>query len=157
MRKTSRRRLVALIALVSLAGVVRPSPRARAQEAAQSTVTVTIDGSKDPDKIPDWILWREIFRVCALLSDNAKDHGDEIWLKHLAMRKNEEVKFVARAFVWQVDDADYDKLAKGLAGDGQNLSDNVKERLRDLFERKKAMILDHRAKLKDELKRLSLL
>src|SRR5213592_5084513 len=93
MRKTSRRRLVALIALVSLAGVVRPSPRARAraQEAAQSTVTVTIDGSKDPDKIPDWILWREIFRVCALLSDNAKDHGDEIWLKHLGMRKNEEV------------------------------------------------------------------
>jgi hypothetical protein len=49
----------------------------------QSTPRITIDGAETPDRIPDWIIWREVFKTASLLSDKSGTKGDEFWVQRL--------------------------------------------------------------------------
>jgi len=40
--------------------------RAQDPPDPKPTPMITVDGSKEPEKIPEWIVWREIFRVATL-------------------------------------------------------------------------------------------
>ena len=44
---------------------------------------ITIDGSRDPDRIPDWILWGEVFRMALVLSEKTPDAAPSIWMEKL--------------------------------------------------------------------------
>lgn len=135
-----------------LAATLSGSPLAQNPPITAPTTTITIDGSKEPDRIPEWILWREVFRTVALVSEKSKDHGDGILSKHLGMGQKEKDKFVARCLMLQDDEAGFDKKAQTIVdASPKNLSEETKKKLKDLHEDKKNKILDHRDKLKNEI------
>ncbi len=75
---------------------------ARAQNAPGTVKPVVgIDGATEPDLIPDWILWRELFHGAVLLGDKSPTRGRDIWMDRLGLttaQMNQIIAF-ARTFL----------------------------------------------------------
>ena len=54
-----------------------------AQSPEPSFDRVLIDGKMQPDRIPDWILWNEIFRTAVYLYEQSPTQGKELWVDRL--------------------------------------------------------------------------
>lgn len=50
---------------------------------AKLSSTITIDGAQTPERVPDWILWRELFRRVSMFSAESPTQGKEIWVDKL--------------------------------------------------------------------------
>ena len=50
---------------------------------------IVIDGSLEPERIPDWILWRELFNGALMLADKAPDSGCEFWQTRLGLSQSQ--------------------------------------------------------------------
>ena len=44
---------------------------------------IIVDGAKEPDRIPDWILWHQIFQMAASHNDKLPGKGRELWIDTL--------------------------------------------------------------------------
>jgi len=109
---------------------------------------VTIDGASQPERVPDWILWREMFRAAVLLAEKAPDEGRDVWVSRLHLSAGQMNQFVALARSFQDDEARMLRDAKAIAGAAGGIpSDAVKARLRQLQLENQVRISGYRDRL----------
>jgi hypothetical protein len=79
--------LIAFLSLTIVAVVIAQTP------GTGPSFKVAIDGAQTPDRIPDWILWRELFKRVSMFSDQSPAQGKEIWVDklHLTMPQMNEL------------------------------------------------------------------
>jgi hypothetical protein len=44
---------------------------------------ILIDGSQNPDQVPDWILWNQLFLTAVHLKEKSSTNGQELWIDKL--------------------------------------------------------------------------
>jgi hypothetical protein len=49
---------------------------------------VLVDGRLNPEKVPDWILWNEIFVIATHLNEKSSTQGRELWIDRLHLPEN---------------------------------------------------------------------
>ena len=123
----------------------------RAQDPPDPVPTpmITIDGSKEPEKIPEWIIWREIFRVATLLDDQSPKANDEVWKNRVKLSDKEMKDVIARGRAFRDDESAMDKdTEKLIKAAGKVLDAATKDKLDKARARKEQSLLDHRDLLK---------
>lgn len=83
-RSNWRRMLIHLLVLTAVCAVVTGI----AQTGNEQQHGIIIDGTKNPERIPDWIVWSEVFRTAISLYDTSSGKGQELWVDQLGLPKN---------------------------------------------------------------------
>lgn len=52
---------------------------AMAQDIKPDAQAILIDGAVEPDRIPEWMLWRELFNGALMLSEKDPNAGRDFW------------------------------------------------------------------------------
>jgi hypothetical protein len=127
-----------------------PAVPARAQKASDAVKpVVTIDGSVEPDRIPDWILWRELMSVAAMLADKASDSGGDIWVNRLGLSQAQMNNLIAEGRALRDDEKLIDSDVKGIiTAAGGNLDGPTKSRLFQIQADKESRVLVRRDALR---------
>ena len=86
--------LVTLLSLFTIALALAQTPEKK------MAGVITIDGAQAPDRIPDWILWQELFKTATLLSDKSLTKGNEFWAEKLHLPKNQVDPLIQHAQVF---------------------------------------------------------
>jgi hypothetical protein len=143
------KRKVLIVQLVLLA-LFQPlaDTSARAQEPG---LVVTIDGSKEPEKVPEWILWREMFMVAGMLSEKSANHGDDVWVGRVGLTNVQMNALIARAAAFRAEEAGQDLQVQALRADSSLTADALKTRLAQMTVQKRQGVLDHRDGLRGEI------
>jgi hypothetical protein len=113
---------------------------------------VTIDGSVEPERIPDWILWREIFNFAAMLADKSPKAGRETWVEKLGLSTEQMNQFTAFARVFRDGEKQIDRDVKAVfEASRRNSSEPVMSRLHEIQADKESRILAHRDALRSRI------
>jgi hypothetical protein len=56
---------IALLVLIPVVQSIRPSAQSKSSSSGDDKV-ITLDGSKNPEQIPQWLAWQEAFRVMGM-------------------------------------------------------------------------------------------
>ena len=140
----------AIVLLLSLLPIAVPTMAQK--PAAAVTPIITIDGASEPDRIPDWILWRELFRVAALLADKAHDSGRDTWINRLGLSEAQMNHLIAHGRAFQDEEKQITSEANKIVGtSGKALSDPVKSKLHQMQADKESRILEYRDALKSRI------
>jgi hypothetical protein len=123
---------------------------AQAGKAAQSRIT--IDGSAEPDRIPAWIAWRELFNMAALMADKEPDAGREFWSHRLGLSSAQANRLIAHARSLQDDEKEINLQAQRLSqGSKGRPAGALKAQLHELQADKQSRVLGMRDSLKDQI------
>ena len=68
--------------------------------SATTRPVVAIDGAVTPERIPDWILWREVFSLVTRLADKSPDSGRSYWANSLGLSPAQVAQLVAQGRAW---------------------------------------------------------
>jgi len=68
-----------------------------AQSGNSARPAVTIDGALEPERIPDWMLWRELFNGVLLLADKAPNAGRGFWQSRFVFSEIQIAHLIAHA------------------------------------------------------------
>jgi hypothetical protein len=112
---------------------------------------VRIDGSKEPDRIPEWILWEEIFDIAAILAEKESDRGRDLWIETLHLNWDEMLQVVARGQELKQLKETMDKEAERLIQKAGNKPESIQAELSRMQLRKEAEILVLKEKLRSSL------
>ena len=111
--------------------------------------TVTIDGASEPERIPDWILWREIFRVSAELAEQLPTRGQDFWMERLHFSSAQTDALISLGTAFIKEEAQIDSDAKKLiASSGRVAPAALQNQLRQIQTSKEKRILTIRDQLK---------
>lgn len=123
---------------------------AQAGTAAKSTIT--IDGSVEPERIPAWIAWRELFNMALIMDDKHPDSGQEFWARRLGLSPGQIHQLLAHARSLREDEKEIDQQAKNLKLAKQGKPDGaLKIRLHELEADKQSRVLERRDSLKGQI------
>jgi hypothetical protein len=106
--------LVALLSLFSIAFVLGQAPDKK------PVAVVTIDGAQTPDRIPDWILWREVFKTVSLFADKSSEKGNEIWADKLQLSQPQINQLLQSA-------KDHGDMDSAKTAEAKNIKSSTKE------------------------------
>ena len=139
---------VALVALI--AGVESARLTAQANPGAADDKVITIDGSKNPELIPQWLAWQETFRFMGLPAAPEVPIPSTIWqvttADERALIRKEAVQSLERE---DEVGAQVMKIREALT---QETRAGDEERVKQLELRRKQAILDARGRLLARLK-----
>lgn len=122
--------------------------RAR-QAGGEAQLVITIDGAMDPDRIPDWILWRELFSVAAMLAEKAPDGGQDIWMNRLGLSRAQMDQIIAYGRALGDDEKQIDREAKAIASSSRGfINGSTKSRLHQMKADKESRLLERRDQLR---------
>lgn len=141
----SRRCRNAVLAAIFL--MLLPSLKPAMAQKAGSTAgpVVTIDGAVEPDRIPDWILWRELLSVAAMLADHARDGGRDIWMNRLGLSQDQMNQIVAHGRLLRDEEKLVDRDVKDIIAAAGNPQDGpTKSRLHQIQADKESRVLVRR-------------
>jgi hypothetical protein len=85
---------------------------------------ILIDGAKEPDQIPDWILWNEIFRITVQLNENSHKQGLEVWRDKLQLPDEVIKEIIIHAYDHRDMADDLDIEARDLVADSKRAHPN---------------------------------
>jgi len=130
--------------------LVVPAVPARAQKASEAVKPViTIDGSVEPDRVPDWILWRELLSVAAMLADKAPDSGRGIWVNRLGLTPAQMNHVITHGRALRDEEKLIDRDVKGvIAAARGNLDGPTKSKLHQIQADKESRVLVRRDALR---------
>jgi hypothetical protein len=114
-----------------------------AQERA-SQLVVTVDGSKEPEKVPEWILWREMFMVAGMLSEKSPTRGQEVWVGRVGLSAVQMDGVISRAQLFRASETALDQQVKELRADAALSAETLKARLAEKTIEKQVNVLGHR-------------
>jgi hypothetical protein len=112
---------------------------------------ITIDGSKDPDKVPEWIIWRELLRGAVRLADESPTRGLEIWVDRLGLSATAADEIVVHGRRFHDQEKAMDDEAKSLVTIGQEPSTAIRDRLKGIQADKEQKIIAFRETLKNAI------
>jgi hypothetical protein len=82
---------------------------------------IIIDGKKEPERIPDWMLWDTLFQVAVHLNEKSSTHGQELWIEKLHLPEAVMQEVVAQGY-------EYAEMADDIRGEAEDLvSDSKKQ------------------------------
>jgi hypothetical protein len=137
---------------IFLAAVFLGMPVVAQRPAPPPQSVITIDGAVEPERIPDWILWREFFRIATELSQSSPTRGKELWTERLLMTDPQAEHIIAHGVSFSLDERKMDENAASLRrGAGANMPDSVKTRLRQIQIDKESRILAIRDQLRNRI------
>jgi hypothetical protein len=110
--------------------------------------TITIDGAQTPERIPDWILWREMFRRVSTFSDQSATQGKEIWVDKLHLTMPQMNELLQHASRHRDMDAAKNAEAQSLKASRTETKDTLRLKLRQSQMNKEVQTLE----LRDELR-----
>lgn len=134
--------LMALLSLFTIALALAQTPDKKA------TPMITIDGSQTPDRIPDWILWREVFKTVSLLSDKSATKGDDIWVQKLHLSRQQTNQLIQHAGVHRDMDSAISIEAKNLKASTKESKELLRIKLQQAQMNKEVQILELRDALR---------
>jgi hypothetical protein len=112
---------------------------------------VTIDGSKEPDRIPEWILWEEILDIAAILTEKESDKGRDFWVETLHLNSDEMLQVVARGQELKELKEAMDKEAEKLIQKAGGSPKSVQAELQQMRLNKEARILALKEQLRTKI------
>jgi hypothetical protein len=119
---------------------------------AKAKSVITIDGALEPDRIPDWILWRELFNVAAYFADNSPTSGRDFWIDRLGLSTAQMNHLIARARSFRDEEKQIDRDAKAIIdAAGRTPSNPIKSRLHQIQADKESRILAIRDTLRGQI------
>jgi hypothetical protein len=141
-------RILAAAAFVVLLFV--PAASAQAQKTSDAVKPViTIDGSVEPDRVPDWILWRELLSVAAMLADKAPDSGRDIWVNRLGLSPAQMNHMITHGRALRDEEKLIDRDVKGVVAAARgNLDGPTKSKLHQIQADKESRVLVRRDALR---------
>jgi hypothetical protein len=120
--------------------------------ATAPNAVVTVDGAKTPELVPDWILWRELFRVAALLSEKSPDSGQSVWINRLHLSQTQMQALIAHGRSFKDEEAQMFLEAKAIATTGNGvISEAARGRLRQLQADNEWQALNYRDRLAEAI------
>ena len=134
--------LVALVSLFTIALVLAQTPDKKA------TPLITIDGSQTPDRIPDWILWGEVFKTVSLLSDKFASKGDDIWVQKLNLSSEQAKQLTQHADAHRAMISEKNMEAKTLKASIKESKESLRIKLKQAQMNKEVQILELRDALR---------
>ena len=144
MKRTCFGITISFLALVSWISLFSPSV------ASAQAPTVTIDGSREPDKIPDWILWREMYLVAAMLADKSPDKGEEVWVRSVNLTYEHMAQLIEQGFAFRQEELAMNQKAKDMARSGLG-RDSLQRELRQIQADKEHRILEMKELLRQRI------
>ncbi|MGD0307872.1 MAG: hypothetical protein ABSC02_01175 [Acidobacteriota bacterium] len=108
------------------------------------STTITIDGAQTPERIPDWILWRELFRRVSMFSDQSATQGKEIWVDKLHLTMPQMNELLQRASDHRDMDAAKNAAAQSLKASKAETKDTLRLKLRQSQMNKEVLTLQLR-------------
>ena len=110
---------------------------------------VSINGAVEPDLIPDWILWRELFHGAVLLGDRSPTRGRDIWMDRLGLTTAQmnQIIALARTFLDEEEQIDLEVSAI-VASPDSAASESTKSKLHQKQAEKESGILAMRDALR---------
>ena len=119
---------------------------------AKARPVVTIDGALEPDRIPDWILWRELFQIATIMSEQAPDSGRDLWMNQLRLSQQQMDDLVARGRSFKDEEALMIRGAKLIdTGNNGALSETAWGKLRQLRLDNEKLVLTYRNRLAEAI------
>jgi hypothetical protein len=122
-----------------------------AQTSPTPNPVITIDGQKDPDKVPEWILWREAFRLAIHLADTAPSQGKELWVDAVGMSMGSMARAISAARDCFREEGAREMTAKSLVSPGRIPSDSVMASLKKLDGERQESVLRYRDALRSAM------
>ncbi len=134
--------LVALLLLFTIALALAQTPDKKA------TPMITIDGSQTPDRIPDWILWSEVFKTVSLLSDKFATKGDDIWVQKLQLSREQANQLIQHAGTHRAMNSAKNVEARNLKASTKESKESLRIKLKQAQMNKEVQILELRDALR---------
>ncbi len=134
--------LFALLSLFSIALALAQTPDKKA------TPMITIDGSQTPDRIPDWILWSEVFKTVSLLSDKFGTKGCDIWVQKLQLSKEQANQLIQHAGTHRAMNSGDNAEVKNLRASTNESKESLRIKLKQAQMNKEVQILELRDALR---------
>jgi len=137
--------LAAFLSLSTVVFVVAQPPGGKPSPA------IAIDGAQTPERIPDWILWRELFRRVSTVSDMSAMHGKDIWVDKLHMTMPQMNELLQRASEHRDMDSAKHADAKRLKASSKETKESLRIKLRQTQMSQEVEILKLRDKLRSRI------
>jgi hypothetical protein len=134
-----------LVTFLSLSSVVFVVAQAQSRKPSP---TITIDGAQTPERIPDWILWRELFGRVSIVSDMSPTHGKDIWVDKLRLTMPQMNELLQRASEHRDMDSAKHAEAKRLKASSKETKESIRIKLRQTQMSQEVQTLQ----LRDELR-----
>jgi hypothetical protein len=122
---------------------------------------ILIDGAKEPDRIPDWILWDATFQLAVHLNEKSPKHGEEIWMDRLQLPKAVMKEIVDQGYAHAEMADDIEREAQELASDSKkdqpkkinhpNKTEGLRIHLKKVQLNKESRILEMRDRLRQRI------
>jgi Sigma-54 interaction domain len=141
----SRRCRNAVLAAIFLMLLPSLKPAMAQKAGSKAGPVVTIDGAVEPDRIPDWILWRELLSVAAMLAERARDGGRDIWMNRLGLSEDQMNQIVAHGRSLGDEEKLIDREVKDIIAASGNPQDGpTRSRLHQIHADKESRVLVRR-------------
>ncbi len=113
---------------------------------------ITIDGQKDPDKIPEWILWREVFAISLDLSNRSAAGAREFFVSRLGLSTQSHLQLLAQAIELERQETTLNAAAQKIKGNATGpFTDAMKQQLRALDDDRHNRVLQLRDLIRGSL------
>ena len=128
------------------------TPATAQTPSANTRPVVAIDGAVTPERIPDWILWREVFGLVTRLADKSPDSGRSYWANSLGLSPAQVAQLVAQGRAWRDEEGQMNLQARNLIGaSGAPLSPTARVKLHQIQAAKESRILARRDSLRGSI------
>ena len=116
------------------------------------TPVITIDGSVTPERIPDWVVWRELFRTAVEMSDRSSSGGQYLWMDRLHLSREQMNEVVRLAHEQRDLDSAFIKQSKDeIKNQVKGKPDLLKMKLKQIQVNRECRVLEYREKLRARL------
>jgi hypothetical protein len=117
--------------LFVLAALTLPAEAQKLPEAPKPTIKV--DGAAEPEKVPEWILWREIFRMATGMVEKSPTEGRAFWAERLHLSSQQIELLISHGSAFFQEESRMDADAKQLVNkSGPVVSNSVRASLRQM-------------------------
>jgi hypothetical protein len=100
-------------------GVIAAVVLGLAQTPGKGPGRILVDGKVNPEQVPDWILWNQIFTMAAYLDNKSTSHGEELWVDKLHLPKDVMKEVVNHGYEQLEMADDVNKEANDLVADSK--------------------------------------
>jgi len=134
-----------------LALLLAAAAPAAAQNANSNKPVIAIDGALEPERIPDWMLWRELFNGVLLLADKAPDSGRNFWQTKFGFTEVQVARLIAHARAFRNAEKTSEDEIKNLALKQKNERGSEKSQMNHVKADKESRTLQFRDALKADI------
>lgn len=116
----------------------------------QGNRKILVDGSQNPDQIPEWILWNELFQMAASHNEKLPGKGKELWIDKLGLPQKAMNELVNHGYESRELHAAANKEKDAIASESK--SDSNKDKARAKFKKTQAYVESRTLELRDKLR-----